>query len=383
MKRSMVKMLIICGLVFGLIFGAVFMKGWMTNQYFNNMPQPPTTVSATEAKKDSWALSLDAVGTVRAINGVNVTSEVPGVVEKLGFESGAEVKKGDLLVQLDDDVDRARLEELETAEATQLSGRERYTRLYEQGNASEVERDLAVSEYYQAKARTKAQRELLKQKTIRAPFDGVVGIRQVDIGQYITPGDPLVALQQLEPIYVNFSLPEQELSQIESGLKVRASLSAYPEKDFMGDITAVEPGVDADTRNFNIQASFDNDKRMMRPGMFARVTIQLPQSEDVVVVPRTAISFNPYGDSVYVIQEKKDEEGNVVTNDQGEPTLMVKRRFIKTGRTRGNIVAVTEGLEPGERVATSGLLKLRNDATVTVNNEVTPPEDPNPTPDNS
>lgn len=382
MNKRMIIMLIACGLVFGLIFGGVYVKNWMTDQYFNNMPQPAAAVTATEAKKDNWALVLEAVGTVKAVNGVEVTSEASGVVESIGFQSGQEVKKGDLLVQLDDDVDRARLEELDTAEKTRLSGRERYTRLYQQGNASEVERDLAISEYLQAKARTEAQRELLKQKSIRAPFTGVVGIRQVDIGEYVTPGERLVTLQQLEPIYVNFALPEQELGQVKSGLKVRAELTAFPGEYFEGEITAVEPGVDPDTRNFNIQASFENDDRKLRPGMFARITIQLPQAEDVVVVPRTAISFNPYGNSVYVIQGDMEDAEDSDDKDK-KPELIVKRRFVETGRTRGTMVAVTKGLEPGERVATSGLLKLRNDARVEINNEVKPPEDPNPTPDNS
>lgn len=382
MNKRMIIMLVACAVVFGVIFGGVYLKNWMTDQYFNNMPQPAAAVSATEAKKDNWALVLEAVGTVKAVNGVEVTSEASGVVESIGFQSGEEVEKGDLLVQLDDDVDRARLRELETAEATQLSGRKRYTRLYQQGNASEVERDLAVSEYLQAKARTEAQRELLRQKSIRAPFSGVVGIRRVDIGQYVTPGEPLVTLQQLEPIYVNFALPEQDLAQVQSGLKVRAELTAFPDQYFEGEITAVEPGVDPDTRNFNIQASFENAERKLRPGMFARITIQLPQSEDVVVVPRTAISFNPYGNSVYVIQGSK--EGAEDSDDKDKkPELIVKRRFVETGRTRGTMITVTRGLKPGERVATSGLLKLRNDARVEINNEVTPPEDTDPEPDNS
>lgn len=382
MNKRMIIMLIACTLVFGLIFGGVYVKNWMTDQYFNNMPQPAAAVTATEAKKDAWALVLEAVGTVKAVNGVEVTSEASGVVESLGFDSGEQVEKGDLLVQLNDDVDRARLQELETAEATQLSGRQRYTRLYQQGNASEVERDLAVSEYLQAKARTQAQRELLRQKSIRAPFNGVVGIRKVDIGQYVTPGAPLVSLRQLEPIYVNFSMPEQQLGQINRGLKVRAELTAFPGEQFEGEITAVEPGVDPDTRNFNIQATFENDANKLRPGMFARVTVQLPQAEDVVVVPRTAISFNPYGNSVYVIQGDMNEAGD--SDDKGsKPELIVKRRFVETGRTRGTMVAVTNGLKPGERIATSGLLKLRNDARVEINNEVRPPEDTDPNPDNS
>jgi len=284
-------------------------------------------------------------------------------------------------------VDQAQLRALQAAAAEAQSGYDRARKLYANNNLSESERDLQRSQLVQAEAEAKAQQERINQKVIRAPFAGELGIRQVDMGQYIQPGTPVVNLQSLAPIHVDFSLPEQRMSDIEKGMKVRVELNAYPEETFEGEITALEPGVNSETRNFNIQARFPNEKKKLRPGMFADVNVQLPGAEDVVTVPRTAISFNPYGNSVYVIQEKEDSEAKESgsgesADSEDEPTLIVKRRFVETGRTRGTLIAVTDGLEPGERVVSSGLLKLRNNAEVQINNEVTPPEDTTPQPDN-
>lgn len=229
----------------------------------------------------------------------------------------------------------------------------------------------------QARAEAAAQREVVEQKTIRAPFAGELGIRKIDIGQYVSPGTSMVTLQQIDPIHVNFSLPEQHINRVEKGMEVDLSLSAWPQETFTGKIVALEPGADENTRNFGLQARLVNSERKLRPGMFARVKVRLPESEDVVVVPRTAISFNPYGNSVYVITPREGEQA-----EGKEESLMVKRRFVKTGRVRGTMIAVTQGLEPGERVASSGLLKLRNNASVKINNEGAPPEDESPEPEN-
>ncbi len=388
MNKRMIIMLVACAVVLGGVFGLKWFQDKMMSQVFKEMAAGQTvTVSATKAKQDDWVLSLNAVGTVRAIDGVEVTTEAPGVVEKINFESGDPVEEGDVLLKLRDDVDQAQLRALQAAAAEAQSGYDRARKLYANNNLSESERDLQRSQLVQAEAEAKAQQERINQKTIRAPFDGELGIRQVDQGQYIQPGTPVVNLQSLAPIHVDFSLPEQRMSQIDKGMKVRVELNAYPEETFEGRITALEPGVNSDTRNFNIQARFPNEAQKLRPGMFADVNVQLPGSEDVVTIPRTAVSFNPYGNSVYVIKEKEDakaaqSDAGESADGEGEPTLIVKRRFVETGRTQGTLIAITNGLKPGERVVSSGLLKVRNNAEVQINNSVTPPEDTAPQPDN-
>ena len=377
MNKRMIIMLAACAIVFGSVFGIKAVFRAKMNEAVNNMPVPASAVSTAEAVTDNWALSLQAVGTVRAINGVEVTTQIAGAVEKIHFNSGDKVKKGDVLVNLDAGTDEAQLKALQAAAKLAQLDFERYESLFKQGSISRSELDTKRSQRDQAVASADAQQEKVNQKTLRAPFDGQLGIRQIDIGQYLNPGNAVVSLQQLSPIYVNFSLPEQQLSQISKGLNVDITLSAFPGEHFTGSISAVEPGVDAATRNFGVQATLSNDDLKLRPGMFANVSIQLSQSDEVVVVPRTAVAFAPYGDSVFVIHDtgEKDEDG--------KPKLTVKKRIVKLGPVRGDLIAITEGLKPGEKVATSGLLKLRNDAPVFEENDVQPPADANPTPANS
>ena len=377
MSKRMIVMLVLCVFVFGGVFGvkAMFTKGM--NDAINSSPVPASAVSTAEAAQDKWALYLEAVGTVRAINGVEVTTQISGAVQKIHFGSGDQVKQGDVLVTLDGSTDQAQLKSLQAAARLADLDFKRFQSLYKQGSISESELDRKRSERDQAAATADAQREKVAQKTIRAPFDGQLGIRQVDLGQYLNPGDAIVTLQQLNPIHVNFSLPEQQLSQLKNDLVAQVLLSAFPDESFEGKITAIEPGVNAATRNFGVQATLNNENQHLRPGMFASIRIQLSDSDDVVVVPRTAVSFAPYGNAVFVIQEsdEKDEEGNA--------KLTVKKRFVKLGPVRGDLIAITEGLKAGEKVATSGLLKLRNDAPVFEENDVQPDADPNPTPANS
>lgn len=393
----MVIMLIILAAVFGVIFGWKAFVGMKINEYFDNMPQPAAAVSTYKAQPDSWALMLEAVGTVKAVNGVDVTSQVAGEVRKIEFESGDTVKKGDVLIVLESAADRARLQALQATARLSRQEFDRYQRLYKQGSISKSELDNRRSQRDQAMAQAKAQQEQLNYKTVRAPFDGRLGIRQVDLGQYLQPGTPVVSLAQLEPIFVNFSLPEQELSKVEQGFKVRVNLDAFPDETFEGEISAIEPGVDAATRNVSIQASFENPEHKLRPGMFAKVNIQLPQAEQVVVVPRTAISYAPYGNAVFVLQDdnsgkpasdeadsdKADSEDADGDKADAKAGKIVKKRFVKLGRQRGDLVAIVEGLKPGDVVATSGLLKLRNDTKVKIENDVQPEANPTPTPGNS
>ena len=390
-SKRMVIMLIILAVVFGLIFGFKAFMGKMMNDFFDNMPQPAAAVSTYEARQDNWASILEAVGTVNAVNGVNVTAQVPGEVEAIEFESGDSVKKGDVLIRLEAAADRAQLNALEATAGLARQEYDRYQRLFKQGSISRSELDNRRAQRDQAVAQAQAQREQLNYKTVRAPFDGVLGIRQVDLGQFLQAGTPVVSLNQLQPIFVDFALPEQELSRIEKGLKVRVTLDAYTDQQFEGEISAIEPGVSEATRNVSVQARLENDDNKLRPGMFASVDIQLPQSEDVVVIPRTAISYAPYGNAVFVLKDApqkgesdENEESDADSEKKAEGAdKIVKKRFVKLGRRRGDLVAVIDGLKPGEVVATSGLLKLRNDAAVTIENDVQPSTEATPTPGNS
>ncbi|MDX1804101.1 MAG: efflux RND transporter periplasmic adaptor subunit [Alcanivorax sp.] len=371
MNRRMFWMLLGCVLVFGTVFGMKWFGKVQMNKAMNNMGQPPAAVSTATAHEDQWALSLQAVGTIKAVNGVQVTTQAAGEVRTIHFQSGDQVKKGDLLVALDARADQANLNAAEANARLAEQDFNRYQRLYKQGSVSKSELDNRRAQRDQTRAQATAQRQLVDYKTIKAPFDGELGIRQVDLGQYLQPGTPIVTLQQLAPIYVDFTLPEQNLATLKKSLNVHVTLDAYPNRTFDGKVTAIEPGADPETRNFKVQATLANDDHLLRPGMFANVDIQLPQSEQVVVIPRTAVSFAPYGNAVFVITDGKDGQ------------KIAKKTFIKLGHNRGDLVAVTNGLKSGDEVATSGLLKLRNNGAVKIENDVKPQADANPNPANS
>jgi membrane fusion protein (multidrug efflux system) len=385
----MIIMLVTTGVVFGAIFGFKWFGNKMMNQFFDNMPITPVAITATEAQAQTWPATIEAVGTVTAVNGIAVSAEVAGVVQSIRFQSGDRVAAGTVLVTLDSVVDQAGLRTLEAqrdlAETELARGRE----LFGSEVMAKSQFDRLESEAAQAAARVEAQRALIAKKTIRAPFAGVLGIRKANLGQYVSPGTPLVTLQSLDPIYVNFALPEQRLGVLAVGFSVTAGVDAFPDAAFEGRITAIEPRVDENTRNFDVQATFRNVNARLQPGLFARVHIVLPKSESYVVVPQTAVSYNPYGNSVYIIQAAPPAAGGTPGGDaqaaggNAGPQLVVNRRLIKTGPTRGDFVAVIEGLQSGERVATSGLLKLRNGAAVVINNAVEPGAQLNPSPPES
>lgn len=389
MNKRMVIMLVSTGMVFGAIFGFKWFGNKMMNQFFDNMPIPPVAITVTEAREQTWPATIDAVGTVTAVNGIAVSAEVAGVVQSIRFQSGERTTAGTILVTLDSVMDQAELRTLEAqrdlAETELARGRE----LFGSEVMAKSQFDKLESEAAQAAARVEAQRALIAKKTIRAPFAGVLGIRQANLGQYVSPGTPLVTLQSLDPIYVNFALPEQRLNMLAVGLSVTANVDAFPDTVFEGRVTAIEPLVDENTRNFNVQATFRNATTRLQPGLFARIHIALPKAESYVVVPQTAVSYNPYGNSVYIVQagpptaREAPQDDAQAAGGNGGPQLVVNRRLIKTGPTRGDFVAVIEGIQPGERVATSGLLKLRNGAAVVINNAVEPGATLNPSPPES
>ena len=384
LRKRMFWMLLLALLVFGGVFAvkAVMSKGM--NEFFDNMPQPAAAVSSSTARQEQWTDAQEAVGTFVAINGTDVTTESGGVVKQLSFAAGQPVKAGTVLVQLNSANELAVLKSLEATARLAAVQRDRWRELGKDKLVSQAEVEQRATDAASTLADADAQRALIAQKTIRAPFDGVLGLRKVNLGQYVNPGDAIVSLQSLDPIYLDFSLPEQRMGQVIEGTRVQATVDALPGQVFEGKITAIEPLVDASTRNFKVQATVPNPGNKLSPGTFAHVNFDTGGARDVVVIPQTAVSFTPYGNAVYVISKVKRAEGE--KDMQGKPLtgdkLIVKQRFVKTGATRGDLIAVTEGLKPGERIATSGLLKLRNDAEVTVNNKVQPTANASPTPEN-
>lgn len=370
--------------VFGSVFliKAVFAR--KTNAFFDHMPQPPVAVSTFVAKTERWAPIGQAVGTLVAVNGTDVTTEAGGVVRSIEFQAGQPVQAGTVLVRLNTANEEATLKALEASAQLAKVQAERWLRLGHDQLVSMDDVQQKQTAAATAQAQVEAQRALIAQKTIRAPFSGVLGLRKVNLGQYVAPGTAIVSLQQLDPIYLDFSLPEQMLGKLSVGMPVTATSDLLPGRTFTGTLTALEPQVDVATRNFKAQATLRNPDGALRPGGFARVDFGLGQARDVVVIPQTAVSFNPYGNVVFVVTRVPRKPGE--TDMQGKPVsgdkLIVTQRFIKTGATRGDLIAVERGLTPGETVVTSGLLKLRNDAEVTINNTVQPAADLHPQVDN-
>ncbi|WP_027331050.1 efflux RND transporter periplasmic adaptor subunit [Marinimicrobium agarilyticum] len=372
MTKRMILMLVAVGIVFGAVFGWKAFGNYMMGQYFANMPEQAIATTATEVKASTWSSTTTAVGSFKAVNGAQLTTEAGGIVTEVHFENGEPVEKGQLLVSLDTETDRAELKRLQAAARLATLELQRYRRLFEEGNSSESELQRRQSEAQQAQASLEAQEARIRQKMIRAPFSGRSGIRQVNVGQYVSVGSPVVAVQALDPIYLQFTLPTSELPQISEQQAVNARVDAYSNDTFQGVVTAIEPSINEATRSFTVQATLENPEHKLRPGMFGRVTLTLGEPKDLKVVPQTAVQFDPYGNSAYVLYT--DEDGKT----------RVKRRFIKTGERRGDLVEVVDGLKVGERIATSGLLKLSNDALVNVNNDpaVQPSSELNPNPGN-
>lgn len=388
MTKRMLIMLIAAGVVFGGIFGMQAMGKKMMNEYLAKAPIPPATITAATAGFMTWDNYLEAIGSFVPVNGTDVTTESGGIVTAIHFESGEQAAKGAPLISLDSGDEAAELKRLQSqAELAELN-RERSEKLLALEAISQSDYDAAVSTANAAKSAVDSQRARLAQKNIRAPFAGALGIRQVNLGQYLAPGTAIVTLQQLDPINFDFSLPEQQLAVVQSGQKVVVQVDAYPEGEFIGEILAVEPKVDPATRNFRLRARLPNTDLALKPGQFGKAKLSLAGERRLLVVPRTAIAYNSYGTSVFVVQKKQDaaESGDaevaVEAETAGAPPAVeheVIQRFVKTGASRGDFVEVVEGLKEGDRVASSGLLKLRNQLPVIINNAITPNAELNPT----
>jgi len=376
MNKRLILMLLGVILLFGGIFGFKWFGNRMMNEFFDNMPVEAPTIAASSARLESWQPTLRAVGSFRAINGAVLSVELDGVVETIEFANGQPVARGQVLVRLDTAVDEADLDSLRAALRLAEIELERQQRLLRQRSTSEAERDRAEADRDQAAARVRAQQARVEQKIVRAPFDGIAGIRQVNLGQFVTPGDPVVAVQALDPIWFDFEVPESELARLTEDMQVTVRVDAWPQQRFAGRISAIEPGVRESTRTVTVQGTFDNPDGRLRPGMFGGAEVTVGSPEQRVVVPQTAIRYSPYGNSVFVI-----EEANIEGSDARH---RVRQRFVRTGETRGDLIAIDEGLEPGQRVASAGLLKLENNLPVLISDHEStrPSEDPEPRPEN-
>lgn len=372
MNKRMIIMLAAVAGVAVIVFAVRFFNSYMMDQFFAGMREAATVVSVTEAQEMEWDRFIPAVGSARAVQGTQLSLQAPGTVSEILFNSGDTVEEGTVLLRLDARVDRAELSSLQASADLARMERDRAQRLRDQGSISQSELDRARSEAEQAEAQVQAQAERVEQKTLRAPFDGRLGIRQVDTGEYLQPGQPVVGLQKLAPIYGEFSLPEQRLAELDKGYPVQASVDVWRDRVFEGEITAIEPSVREGSRNFRIQATFDNEQELLRPGMFMRFRVQLPGENRVLAIPQTAVSFNPYGNSVWRVVEKE--------NEQGEARKVVERRLIQTGERRGDFIVVREGLEPGERIVSSGLTRLSAGEMVEIDNEGAPEPELDPRP---
>ena len=337
------------------------------------MVMPPTTVSSVVVKEEDWAPKLSAVGSVSAVQGAVVSTELGGVVSKIAFENGSTAKKGDLLMQLDTSAEEAQLHSAEADLALARADVERSRDLAARKVISRADSDSAESKFNRLNAVVDQMRSNIRKKTVVAPFDGQLGIRQVNVGQSIDARLPVVQLTALDPVFVDFSLPEQYLSQLSNGLDVNVRVDALPDHDFKGKLTAVNSMVDSVTRNVTAQATLQNPEHTLRPGMFAKVEVVLPTKGKALVIPGSAVSYAPFGDSVYIIETKKDPKTR-------KDSQTLRQQFVRIGEARGDFVSVTQGLKDGETIVSTGVFKLRNGMSVTINNELAPKPQIKPNP---
>jgi membrane fusion protein (multidrug efflux system) len=369
---TVVGLLVVVGILGG-IKGLQIEKMIAQGKQFSPPPEPVTTAVA---RKEMWESLLTAVGSLEAVQGVIVTAELSGKVERIGFEPGTKVKTGELLVQQDISAENAQLRAAEANLTLAKIDLERKSKLLAQKTISRSEYDNAEAVFKEAAAQADTIRAAIKKKTIRAPFAGRLGIRLVNMGQVLKEGDPIVSLQLIDPIFVNFSLPQQQLAQVESGLTVQVTTDALPGQVVDGKITAINPQVDTATRNIQMQATVGNPEERLRPGMFVNVAVVLPARKDVLAIPATAVLYAPYSDSVFVVEEKKEEIN-------GQPGQIVRQKFVRLGEKKGDYVAIVSGLEEGDTVVSTGVFKLRNGQSVVVDNAVTPEFKLNPEPEES
>ncbi len=370
------RMLIMLGTV-GLFFGGILvyqlvLKPVMMRKFIPVGVIPPQTVSTTKAEFSEWRGEFQAVGTLRAVRGADIAPEVPGVITAIEFQSGQEVEAGAPLVRLNAESDLARLQSLAAAAELAEVNYQRDQKQLEIQAVSRAVVDADAANLKSAKAQLAEQQALVNKKFVRAPFAGRVGIRAVDIGQYVTAGTKLVTLQALDPVYVDFYAPQKSLGKIVPKQKVTLSTDAFAGEQFIGEISSIDPKVDPATRNVQVRATVRNSKRSLLPGMFATVSIATGGPQRFITLPQTSVSYNPYGDTVFVVEEQKGQDGKA--------SLLAQQKFVTTGSTRGDQVAILSGIKEGDTVVTAGQIKLRPGVPVIVNNSIQPANDPAPRP---
>jgi membrane fusion protein (multidrug efflux system) len=336
---------------------------------------PPTAVTTVVAQRETWPSTLTVIGTAAAIQGITVSADLPGTIDKIHFESGQWVQKGDILVELDTRQERAQLANIEAQRDLARINFNRAQELVKAGVISHSEYDNASAQQKATEAQVGDVQAAIARKTIRAPFSGLVGIRQVSLGQYLAAGQAIVALQSVDPIYVNFGVPQQDTSVMTPGHVVRVTNGELPGMAFSGRITALDSVVNEQTRNIQVQVTLANKENKLRPGMFVQVELPLGQPRQVVPLPASAINYAPYGDSVFIVTEMKDAKGNTYRG--------VRQQVVKVEGSRGDQVAVISGINPGDEVVSSGVFRLRNGASVQVNNTVKPENSASPKPEDS
>jgi membrane fusion protein, multidrug efflux system len=376
MKRKTKRiMFTVLGLLLlaGLLAGIKFLQIRKMIEQGKKFVPPPETVTTAMVKAESWDTALSAVGSLTAVQGVTVGAELPGKVVRIAFESGTPVQKGSLLLCQDTSSEDAQLPgAMALAEQTRAD-LERAVKMLAAKIISQAAYDSAKSAHKQALAQADIIRATIAKKTIRAPFSGRLGIRQVNLGQILREGDPVVTLQTLDPIYVNFALPQQELARLYSGLPVRLTCDALPGLVLTGRVTAINPLVDPDTRNIQLQATVANRSEKLHPGMFVTAAVELPVRRELLVIPATAVLYAPYGDSVFLVEDDKKGKGGKV----------LRQQFVRIGEKRGDFVAVISGLKGGETVVSTGVFKLRNGQAAVVDNKLAPQFQQSPHPENN
>jgi membrane fusion protein (multidrug efflux system) len=374
------------GPIFKVILGvfAVFLviagiKGWQFAAMIKAgkaMVPPPTTVTSAKVQKADWVPMLTAIGSISPVQGATISAELAGTVAKIGFQSGTPVKKGDMLIEIDASAEQAQMRSAEADAELAKADFERARGLAEGKVISQAEFDSAAAKYSQKKAVVDNMQSSIDKKVIRAAFDGMAGIREVNVGQMVPIGQKLVTLQDLDQVFVDFSLPQQQLGDVKVGLPVKVTTDAIQGREFEGKLSAVNSAIDAATRSVSLQATLDNSDHALRAGMFARVSVILPQKNSTLFIPATSVLYAPFGNSVYAIEKKKDEK-------TGKESLALRQQFIRTGETRGDFVSVTEGLKEGEEIVSTGVFKMRNGMDVAIDNKLAPKAEISPTPPES
>jgi membrane fusion protein (multidrug efflux system) len=373
MIKRMLFMLVLVGVVLGGLFGFKAFVGGKIKEAMASMADLPQTVSAAKAASSDWEPRIDAVGSLRAVRGADLSLEVAGVVEEITFQSGDEVQAGQILLRLRNDDDVAKLQSLEaTAQLAQIT----YDRDVKQLKAQAISQAIVDNDeanLRNAKAQVAQQKAMVDKKTLRAPFAGRLGLRQVDLGQFLSAGTVIATLQSLDPIFVDFLLPQQAVAQLSVGQTVRVKVDAFPGREFAGKITAINPKVETASRNIQVRATLPNRDQKLMPGMFATVELETGAPQRLVTLPQTAVSYNPYGSLVYIVDDKAKDAG-------GKPHPVARQVFVTTGATRGDQVAILKGVSEGDTVVTSGQVKLRNGVPLAIDNRIVPTNDAAPKP---